>query len=123
MSRLISSSAQNGPFLVSNTMRTLSICRWRSLILPSLVAEAARQHDHGLLEREADDADRENRDDDVLDVEVVPFVPHPKPDADAAGEHLGGDDHEPRDADRQAHAGDHVRQHRGEQDLPEYRPL
>src|ERR1700704_65731 len=119
MSRLISSSAQNGPFLVSNTMRTLLICRWRSLILPSLVAEAARQHDHGLLEREADDADREDRDDDVLDVEVVPFIPDPEADADAAREHLRRDDHQPRDADRQAHAGDHVRENRGKKDLPE----
>src|SRR5882762_1783874 len=123
MSRLISSSAQNGPFLVSNTMRTLSICRYRSLMSSSLVAEAAGEQDHALLEREADQADREYRDDDVLDVEVVPFVPHPEADADAAGEHLRRDDHQPGDADRQAHARDHVREHHREQDLPEYRPL
>src|SRR5712691_5976866 len=123
MSRLISSRAQNGPFLVSNTMCTSSICRYRSVISSSLVAEAAGEQDHALLEREADDADREYRDDDVLDVQVVPFVPHPEADADAAGEHLRRDDHQPRDADRQAHAGDHVREHRREQNLPEYRPL
>src|SRR5882762_8853533 len=123
ISRLISSSAQNGPFLVSKTMRTSSICRYRSLMSSSLVAEAAGEQDHALLEREADDADREYRDDDVLDVQIVPFVPHPEADADAAGEHLRRDDHQPRDADRQAHAGDHVREHRREQNLPEYRPL
>src|SRR5712691_269504 len=123
MSRLISSSAQNGPFLVSNTMRTLSICRYPSLMLSSLVAEAAGGEDHQLFEREADDADREYRDDDVLHVEVVPFVPDPEPDADSAREHLGRDDHQPRHADRQAHAGDHVGEHRRKKDLPEHRPL
>src|SRR5882724_2707889 len=123
MSRLISSSAQNGPFLVWNTMRTLSICRYRSLMSSSVVAEAAREQDHRLLEQEADDADRKDCDDDVLDIEVVPFVPHPEADADASGEHLRCDDHQPRDADRQAHARDHVRQHRRKQNLAEHRPL
>src|SRR5712692_1056098 len=123
MSRLISSSAQNGPFLVWNTLRTLSICKYLSVIPCSLVAEAAGEEDHQLFEREADDADREDGDDDVLDVEVVPFVPHPEADADAAGEHLRGDDHQPRHADRQAHAGDHVGEHRRKKDLPEHYPL
>src|SRR6266705_4639012 len=123
MSRLISSSAQNGPFFVSNTLRTLSICKYLSVIPCSLVAEAAGSEDHQLFEREADDADREDGDDDVLHVEVVPFVPYPEPDAHAAGEHLRGDDHQPRHADRQAHAGDHVRKHGREKDLPKHRPL
>src|SRR6266446_8125716 len=123
MSRLISSSAQNGPFFVSNTLHTLSICKYLSVIPCSLVAEAAGSEDHQLFEREADDADREDGDDDVLHVEVVPFVPYPEPDAHAAGEHLRGDDHEPRHADRQAHAGDHVGEHRRKKDLPEHRPL
>src|SRR6266568_1716653 len=123
MSRLISSSAQNGPFFVSNTLRTLSICKYLSVIPCSLVAEAAGEEDHQLFEREADDADREDGDDDVLHVEVVPFVPYPEADADAAGEHLRGDDHQPRHADRQAHARDHVRKHGREKDLPEHRPL
>ena len=81
------------------------------------VVEALRDEDERLLEQEADDADHEDRDDDVVDLQVVPLVPHPEADAHAAGEHLGGDDHEPRDADREAHAGQHVRQHRGEEDL------
>src|SRR5713101_2244165 len=123
MSRLISSSAQNGPFFVSNTMRTLSICRYLPVMSSSFVAEAAGGEDHQLLEREADDADREDGDDDVPHVEVVPFVPYPEPDADPAGEHLRGDDHQPRHADRQAHAGDHVGEHRRKKDLPEHRPL
>jgi hypothetical protein len=38
----------------------------------------------------------------VLDVEIVPFVPDPEADADAAREHFGGDDHEPCDADGKA---------------------
>src|SRR5574341_502870 len=53
-----------------------------------------------LLQQQADDADGEDRDHDVLDLQVVPLVPHPEADADPAGEHLGGDDYEPRDADR-----------------------
>src|SRR6266705_1938661 len=80
MSRSIFSIAQNGPFLVSNTMATLSICRYLSVMPSSLVT-------------------------------------------DAAGEHLRGDDHQPRHADRQAHAGDHVGEHGREKDLPEHRPL
>src|SRR5574341_421065 len=76
-----------------------------------------------LLQQQADDADGEDRDHDVLDLQVVPLVPHPEADADPAGEHLGGDDYEPRDADREAHAGDHVGQHRGEQDLGEHLPF
>src|SRR6266545_17194 len=123
ISRLISSSAQNGPFRVWNSLRTLSICRYLPLMPSSLVAEAAGGEDHQLLEREADDADREDGDDDVLHVEVVPFVPYPEADAHAASEHLRGDDHQPRHADRQAHAGDHVGEHRRKKDLPEHRPL
>src|SRR5688572_15622702 len=87
------------------------------------IAEPPRQQHQPLLEQQADDADGEDGDDDVLDLQVVPFVPHPEADADAAGEHLGGDDHQPGDADRQAHAGDHVGQHRGEENLREDLPL
>ena len=41
----------------------------------------------------------------------------PRPDADAAGEHFGGDDDQPGGADRQADAGQHVGQHGREEDL------
>src|SRR5262245_48388428 len=85
-----------------NDMPTASTLRYLSIV------EAPRGEHQRLLEQQADDADGEDRDHDVLDLEVVPLVPHPEADADAAGEHLGGDDHQPRHADRQAHAGDHV---------------
>jgi len=43
------------------------------------VFKAAREQHQRLLEQEADDADRKDRDDDVLDVQVVPLIPHQKP--------------------------------------------
>src|SRR5438045_6583503 len=91
--------------------------------LSGAIAEPAREQHERLLERQADDADGEDGNDDVLDLEVVPFVPHPEPYADAAGEHFRRDDHQPRDADGQAHAGDHVRQYRGKQDPGEDLPF
>src|SRR5258706_4292860 len=96
-----------------STLRNFSGC----------IAEPPRQQHQSLLEQEAHHTDGEDGDDDVLDLEVVPFVPDPETDADAAGEHLGGDDDQPRHADREAHAGDHVRQHRREEDLGEHLPL
>src|SRR3954453_6101127 len=87
------------------------------------IAEPSREQHQRLLERQADDADGEDGDDDVLDLEVVPFVPDPEPYADAAGEHLRRDDHQPGDADRQAHASNHVRQHGGKEDAGEDLPF
>src|SRR5712692_5210681 len=84
-----------------NDMPTLSTLRNFS----GCIGEPPRQQHQPLLEQKADHADGANGDDDVLDLEVVPFVPDPETDADAAGEHLGGDDHQPRHADREAHAG------------------
>src|SRR5258706_2672304 len=110
-------SATKSPFLVSKVLSTDSMLRYLC------IGEAPGEQHQRLLEHQADDADGEDGDDDVLDLEVVPFVPHPEADADPAGEHLGGDDHQPGDTDRQAHAGDHVRQHRREQDLGEHLPL
>ena len=82
-----------------------------------------RQKQQDLFEDQADDADHEDGDDDVLDLEVVPLVPHPEADADAAGEHFRGDDDQPGGADRQADAGEHVRQHAGEEDLGDDLPF
>src|SRR5207302_5873910 len=104
-------SATKSPFFVSKVLPTDSMLRYLC------IGEAPGKKHQRLLDHQADDADGEDRDDDVLDLQVVPFVPHPEADADAAGEHLGRDDHEPRDADRQPHAGDHVGQHRGKENL------
>src|SRR5688572_2120668 len=100
-----------------NDMPTASTLRYLS------IAEAPGDQHQPLLQQQADDADGEDRDHDVLDLEVVPLVPHPEADAYAPGQHLGGDDHQPGDADGEAHAGDHVGQHGWEQDLGEHLPL
>src|SRR5471030_1895132 len=59
-----------------------------------------------LVERHSDQADDEDGDDHVGDRQIVPFIPDEVADARAADEHLGRDDDEPGDADRDAHAGD-----------------
>src|SRR5262245_28628028 len=58
-----------------------------------------------LVEQQADQADQQDRRHDVGDREVVPLVPHEVADARAAHQHLGRHDHQPGDADRDAHAG------------------
>src|SRR5688572_428424 len=107
----------------AKVMPTPSIWMYLSTSASHAVAHLAGHEDQRLLEQEADHPDHEDRDDDVVDLEVVPLVPHPEADADTAGEHLGGDDYEPRHADRQPHAGEHVGQHGGEQDAREDLPL
>src|SRR5438105_10253739 len=110
----MSRSATNGPFCVLKTWSTP--WTWMYLVvrcslmfvssgLDFFERERGRELDQGVLEHQADDADHEDRDDDVHDVEVVPLVPHPEADADAAGEHFRGDDHEPGGADCEPHAG------------------
>src|SRR5580692_9586572 len=69
----------------------------------------AREARKDLVEQHADDADQENGDDDVGDREVVPLVPDEVADAGAADQHLGGDDHQPGDADRNPHARENGR--------------
>src|SRR3984893_17674705 len=64
----------------------------------------ARKARENLVEQHADDADQENRHDDIGDREVIPLVPDKVADAGAADQHLGGDDHEPGNADRDPHA-------------------
>src|SRR5258706_1133466 len=107
------------PFFDSKTIPTDSTLKYFS----GFISDPPREQHQPLLEQQADYADGVDGDDDVLDFQVVPFVPDPEADADAAGEHLGGDDHQPRHADREAHAGDHVGQHRREENLGEHLPL
>src|SRR5688572_7235857 len=109
----------------SKTMPTVSTSMYLSMrpLARDAVADTLRHEDQRLLEHESHHADHEDGDQDVVDLEVVPLVPDPEADADAAGEHLGRDDHQPRHADRQAHAGEHVRQHRGKEDAGEDLPF
>ena len=60
------------------------------------------------VEHEADEADVDKRDDDVGEARRIPGVPDEEADADAAGQHLGGDDREPREADADAQAREDV---------------
>src|SRR5262249_25688395 len=68
--------------------------------------DEAREAREDLVEHHADQADQEDRGDHVGDREVVPLVPDEVADAGAADEHLGRDDHQPGDADGDAHAGE-----------------
>src|SRR5258708_2707873 len=106
------------PTLVLNTMFTFSTDTnlFIMTVSDSAIFEAWCQQHQRVLEQQTDDTDGENCDDDVFDVEVVPLAPHPEADTDPAGQHLGGDYDQPRNADRQADAGQHERQHRGKQD-------
>src|SRR3981189_1809808 len=63
----------------------------------------AREARQDLVEQHADDADQQDRDDDIGDREIIPLVPDEVADAGAADQHLGGDDDEPGDADRDPH--------------------
>src|SRR5205809_2743786 len=60
------------------------------------------------IEHEADDADIEQRQDDLADMRGIPRVPDEEADADAADQHLGGDDGEPGQADADARSEEHT---------------
>src|SRR5687767_1730751 len=84
-----------------NDFETLSIERYFSLmLLPSTVRRAAgdgtRDQRDGTIEQEADHADVHEREDDVADARGVPRIPDEEADADAADQHLGRNDREPR---------------------------
>src|SRR5216684_2324118 len=80
--RLMPLSAGNMPLRVENVMPTFSSCTYfimgLTLIFPSTVLEAPRDQHQRLFEQQAHDPHDENRDDDVLDVKIVPFVPYPE---------------------------------------------
>mmetsp|Transcript_27891 Transcript_27891/g.52158 ORF Transcript_27891/g.52158 Transcript_27891/m.52158 type:complete len:723 (+) Transcript_27891:518-2686(+) len=78
------------------------------------VGDGALQDTEGRVQQHADDADHEDREDDGGEIEIVPLVPDIIADACAPHEHLGGDDHQPGDADGNAHAGDDGRRGGGQ---------
>src|SRR5262249_16937683 len=67
--------------------------------------DEAREPRKDLVEHHADQADQQDRGDNIGDGEVVPLVPDEVANAGAADEHLGRNDHQPGDADGNAHAG------------------
>ena len=71
---------------------------------------------------EADQADGEDRQEDVGVDQAVVLLPEEAADAGRAGQHLGGDDHQPGDAEGQPKAGEHVGQRRRDDDLAQHRP-
>src|SRR5207302_9840095 len=77
----------------------------------SIIASLRESHEPGeareyLIERHADEPDREDRRYHVGDRQVVPLVPYEVADAGPADQHFGGDDDQPGDADGDAHAGE-----------------
>src|SRR5574343_1148490 len=123
--RSISRSATNLPFFVVKVWPTFSMLTNFSMTisLRRFLGQLLGQQDQRLLEDQADDADDEDGDDDVLDLQVVPLVPDPEADADAAGQHFCGDDDQPGGTDGQADTGEHVGQHGREEDLGDDLPF
>ncbi len=70
----------------------------------------------GAVEDEAGHADPDQGDDDVGDAAGVVLVPDEEADADAAEQHLGGDDGQPAHADADPQAGEDVGRGRRHQD-------
>src|SRR5258708_39436074 len=100
----IESIARNRPLpLMGKSMETRSTLRNAMRLL----AEAQLAADPGKagVEREPDQPDQQDRDDHAGELQVVPFVPDEIADPALRADHLGGDDHEPGDPDRDAHAG------------------
>src|SRR5690606_31756588 len=95
----MSCRATKAPFLLVNVCPTYSMLTNFSMVSILAVAIAATQGKQGQVKGQADDADDENRDKNVGDVQVVPFVPEPEANARATGEHFGGNNDQPRRAD------------------------
>src|SRR6266478_5817011 len=72
--RQMSASATKSPFFVSKVLPTDSTLRYLC------IGEPLREQHQRVLEQQADDADGEDGDDDVLDLEALPLVPHPEAD-------------------------------------------
>src|SRR5437763_728728 len=111
MSRRISLRAAAAP------KPLLTFLSSRKGMLSSL--EAHFDEAHQAIEREADDADGKDAENDVFVDERVVFLPEETADAGRAGEHFGGDDDEPGDAQAQAEAGEHVWERGGDEDFEE----
>src|SRR6185503_19410255 len=107
-----SANTQRSPPGCGKCLVTWSISRNAMPLLA--VRQRPRQAAEAGVERHADEADREDGEDDAGEREVVPLVPHEVADAGAADQHLGGDDRDPRPADRDAQAGDDGRRGGGQ---------
>src|SRR5687767_9281019 len=125
----------------TNDLPTPSICRngrpggfalgvvWETGARGAIIdASSSRRHAargevadqrHQPVEDEADDADVDQRHDDVGQPRGVPGVPDEEADADAPGQHFGRHDGKPRQADADAQAGEDIGGGRRDHDAPE----
>src|SRR5882757_6950513 len=55
------------------------------------------------IEQHAHHSNQQNRVDHICNRQIIPFIPDEVADTGTADEHLGGDDDQPGDADRDAH--------------------
>src|SRR6185503_20926761 len=58
------------------------------------------------VEQHAHDPNEKDCRYDICNRKIIPLIPHEVADAGAADEHFGRDDHQPRDTDGDAHAGE-----------------
>src|SRR5882672_9726655 len=72
-----------------------------------------RQH---LVKQHPNHPNHQNRRYHICNRQIIPFIPDEVADAGAADQHLGRDDHQPGDADRDAHAGEDGRRRRRQDD-------
>src|SRR5262249_56554151 len=75
-----------------------------------------------LVEHAANQTDMDQGHDDVPDGRTFPGVQDEEAEADAADQHLGGDDGEPAQPHADAQAGEDVGHGGGQGDLPEHLP-
>src|SRR5688572_30121019 len=76
---------------------------------------------HQPVEHEPDEADGQNREQDVRIDQAVVFLPEEPADARRPGQHLAGDDDEPGDAEAEPVTREHVGQCRRHDDLQKRR--
>ncbi len=79
--------------------------------------QAAFDQAHQAIQDEPDDSDREDAENDVFVDQTVVFLPQEAADSGCSRQHLGCDDHQPRDPQAQPKASEHVRQRRGQQNF------
>src|SRR5437899_4540890 len=104
-----SARSMRNVFETDDTSRNATLCRPQSRF----------RQPHESIEREPDEADRDDRQQDMGIDQAVVFLPQEAADAGRPGEHLAGDDDEPGDAEAQSVSREDVRQRRRHDDLRE----
>src|SRR3546814_9919659 len=89
MSRLMSCRAAKGPLRVSKRCPTYSMRTNFSMTSGLAVIKTLGQRQKNKIQQQADNTDDKHGNQNVLDVQVVPFIPQPESQAGAAGQHFG----------------------------------